>query len=131
MKQKQWLTLKEIEEYWGYSGEFIKYLIATHRLPALRLRKPGTPIVIREDWWEKFCQAMDLMLELSTTAIALDNLPIKKDPRGRGIGLLYVEDLPKDEKELDRLLEMQSLVATVELFTSTKDVDKVYQSIGR
>jgi len=75
MKQKQWLTLKEIEEYWGYSGEFIKYLIATHRLPALRLRKPGTPIVIREDWWEKFCQAMDLMLELSTTAIALDNLP--------------------------------------------------------
>lgn len=131
MKQKQWLTLKEIEEYWGYSGEFIKYLIATHRLPALRSRKPGTPIVIREDWWEKFCKAMDLMLELSTTAIALDNLPIKKDPRGRGIGLLYVEDLPKDEKELDRLLEMQSLVATVELFSSTKDVDKIYESVGR
>ncbi|KNZ69401.1 hypothetical protein Tfer_2040 [Thermincola ferriacetica] len=124
---KQWLTLKEIEESWGYSADFLKYLIYSKRLPAMKSRRPGAPIVIREDWWEKFCTAVDLLLELSTTAVALDSLPVKKNRYGRGDGLHFAEDFPNDAR-FDQLLEMQSLVATAVTLTN-KDVDKLYKEV--
>lgn len=68
---------------------------------------------------------MDLLLELSTLAVAIENLPVKRERYGKGIGLPYVDDFPQDER-FDELLEAQALIATVDLFTS-KNIETLYE----